>query len=115
MKDFFSSNLVLASFVERLFIKTFCHCKYLNRRIVYSSGYHRTFTPAVIKNEKDMQISEAVIRLKPSALADNTLLDLHNSSYHTPPRPIIANYTEFSSRQLKQNRWISGLFILLKG
>ena len=80
-----------------------------------SSGYHGTFNPAVITNEKDLQISEAVIRLKPSALADNTLLDLHNSSYHTPPRTIIANYTAFSSRQLKQNRWISGLFIVIKG
>ena len=27
-----------------------------------------------------------------SASADNTLLDLHNSSYHTQPHPIIANY-----------------------
>ena len=82
---------------------------------MYSSGYHGTFNPAVITNEKDMQISEAVIRLKPSALADYTLFDLHNSSYHTPPRPISANYTAFSSRQLKQNRWISGLFIVIKG
>ena len=31
---------------------------------------------------------------QPSASADNTLLDLHNSSYHTQPHPIIANYTE---------------------
>ena len=30
---------------------------------------------------------------KPKAEADNTLLDLHNSSYHTQPHPIIANYT----------------------
>ena len=29
---------------------------------------------------------------KPSASADNTLLDLHNSSYHTQPHPIIAKY-----------------------
>ena len=29
---------------------------------------------------------------KPNAEADNTLLDLHNSSYHTQPHPIIANY-----------------------
>ena len=29
---------------------------------------------------------------QPSASADNTLLDLHNSSYHTQPHPIIANY-----------------------
>ena len=28
---------------------------------------------------------------KPKAEADNTLLDLHNSSYHTQPHPIIAN------------------------
>ena len=28
---------------------------------------------------------------QPSASADNTLLDLHNSSYHTQPHPIIAN------------------------
>ena len=31
---------------------------------------------------------------QPSASADNTLLDLHNSSYHTQPHPIIANYAE---------------------
>ena len=30
---------------------------------------------------------------QPSASADNTLLDLHNSSYHTQPHPIIAKYT----------------------
>ena len=29
---------------------------------------------------------------QPSASTDNTLLDLHNSSYHTQPHPIIANY-----------------------
>ena len=29
---------------------------------------------------------------QPSASADNTLRDLHNSSYHTQPHPIIANY-----------------------
>ena len=29
---------------------------------------------------------------KPKAEADNTLLDLYNSSYHTQPHPIIANY-----------------------
>ena len=54
-------------------------------------------------NKDDMQISEGVIRLKPSALADNTLLDLHNSSYHTQLRPIIVNYTAFISRQVEQN------------
>ena len=42
-----------------------------------------------------MQISEGVIRLK--------------------PRPIIANYTALRSRQLKQNRWICGLLIVIKG
>ena len=31
---------------------------------------------------------------QPSASADNTLLDLHNSSYHTQPHPIIANYSD---------------------
>ena len=82
---------------------------------MYSSGRHGTFNPAVITDKDDMQISEGVIRLKPSALADNTLLDLHNSSYHTQPRPIIANYTAFSSRQLKQNRWICGLFTIING
>ena len=29
---------------------------------------------------------------KSKAEADNTLLDLHNSSYHTQPHPIIAKY-----------------------
>ena len=33
---------------------------------------------------------------------------------HTQPRPIIANDTALNSRQLKQNRWISGLFIVIK-
>ena len=84
-----SSSIPTASFVERLFIKTFCNHKYLNRRTVYSSGHHGTFNPAVITNKEDIQISEGVIRLKPSTLADNTLRDLHNSSYHTQPRPIL--------------------------
>ena len=66
---------------------------------MYSSGHHGTFNPVVITNKEDMQISEGVIRLKPSALADYTLLDTHNSSYHTQPRPMIANHTAFSPRQ----------------
>ena len=61
-----------------------------------------------------MQFSEGVICLKPSALADNTLGNLHNSSYDTQPLPIISNYTALSSRQLKQNRWISYLFIVVR-
>ena len=54
-----------------------------------------------------MQILEGVNCLKPSASLDNTLLDLHNSLYHTQPRPIIANYTylnnyiEFKAVQAK--------------
>ena len=63
---------------------------------MYGSGHHGTFNPAVIMHKEDMQISEGVIRLKPSALADSTLLDLYNSSYHTQPCPTIANYTAFS-------------------
>ena len=64
---------------------------------MYGSDYHGTFNPAVITNKEDiMQISEGVIRLKPSALADSTLLDLYNSSYQTQPWPTIANYTAFS-------------------
>ena len=48
-----SSTIPIASFVERgLFIKTFCHRKYLNRRIVYSSGHRGTFNPAVITNKE---------------------------------------------------------------
>ena len=48
-----SSSISIASFVERgLFIKTFCHRKYLNRIIVYSSGHQGTFNPAVIMNEE---------------------------------------------------------------
>ena len=77
-----SSTIPIASFVERgLFIKTFCHRKYLNRRIVYSSGRQGTFNPAVITNK-----------------------EVH-----------MVHYTALSSRQLKQNRWISGLFIVIKG
>ena len=48
-----SSSIPIASFVERgLFIKTFCHRKYLNRRIVYSSDHQGTFNPAVITNKE---------------------------------------------------------------
>ena len=60
------------------------------------AGHHGTLNPVLITNKEDMQISEGVIRLKPSTLAHNTLLDRHNSSYHTQPLPIIANYTAFS-------------------
>ena len=61
-------------------------------------------------------ISEGVSCLKPLALADNTLLNLHNSAYHTQPRPIIAKYTAMSSRQLNQNNCcISSLFTVIKG
>ena len=45
-------------------------------------------------------ISEGVIHLKPLALVDNTLLDLRSSSYHTQPRPIIANFTVLSSSEI---------------
>ena len=44
---------IAEQFVERgLFIKTFCHRKYLSRRIVYSSGHRGTFNPAVITNKE---------------------------------------------------------------
>ena len=39
---------------------------------------------------------------QPSASADNTLLDLHNSSYHTQPHPIIANYLLFSLNTISE-------------
>ena len=39
---------------------------------------------------------------KPKAEADNTLLDLHNSSYHTQPHPIIANYRQWYERLRKE-------------
>ena len=46
-------SIPIASFVERgLFIKTFCHRKYLNRGIVYSSGHQGTFNPAGITNKE---------------------------------------------------------------
>ena len=47
-----SSSSTLASFVERLFIKTFCCRKYLNRRIVNNSCHNGTFNPAVITNKQ---------------------------------------------------------------
>ena len=48
-----ASCIPIASFDEcGLFIKTFCHRKYLNRRIVYSSGHQGTFNPAVITNKE---------------------------------------------------------------
>lgn len=47
-----SSSVPITSFVERLFIKTFCHGKYLNRRIVYSSGHHGTVNPVVITSKE---------------------------------------------------------------
>ena len=48
-----SSSIPIASFVENgLFITTFCHRKYLNRRIVYSSGHQGTFNPAIITNKE---------------------------------------------------------------
>ena len=60
-------------------------------------------------------ISEGVSCLKPLALADNTLFDLHNYLYHPQPCPIIAKYTAMSSRQLNQNCCISSLFTVIKG
>ncbi len=42
---------------------------------------------------------------QPSASAVNTLLDLHNSSYHTQPHPIIAKYSiEILVIEKKKNR-----------
>ena len=61
-----SLSIPIASFVERgLFIKTFCHRKYLNRRIVYSSGHQGTFNPGFAKSRPAAQ--------RPAA--------------HGPPRP----------------------------
>ena len=48
-----SSSIPIACFAERdLFIKTFCYRKYLNRRIVFSSGHQGTFNPAAIMNKE---------------------------------------------------------------
>ena len=44
-----------------------------------------------------MRISEGVIRR-----SRNTLLDLHNSSYHTQPHPIIVNCSQFIDRIVKE-------------
>ena len=42
---------------------------------------------------------------QPSASADNTLLDLHNSSYHTQPHPIIANYSTMLTEPEENNKY----------
>ena len=42
---------------------------------------------------------------QPSASADNTLLDLHNSSYHTQPHPIIANYQLYLTRVTQNSKY----------
>ena len=48
-----SLSIPIASSVEPgLFIKTFCHRKYLNRRIVYSSGHQGTINLAVMTNKE---------------------------------------------------------------
>ena len=60
---------------------------------MYSSGHHGRFNLAVITNKEGMEILEGVTRHKPSALVGNIPLDLQNFSYHTQPRPKIANYT----------------------
>ena len=45
------SSIPIASFVERgLFIKTFCHRKNLNRRIVYSSGHQGIFKEQLLNS-----------------------------------------------------------------
>ena len=44
-----------------------------------------------------MRISEGVIRG-----SRNTLLGLHNSSYHTQPHPIMVNYSKFIDRIVKE-------------
>ena len=46
-----SPSTPIASFVESIFI-TFCHRKYLNRRILYSSSHRGTFNAVVITNKE---------------------------------------------------------------
>ena len=59
-----SSSIPIASFVEcGLFIKTFCHQKYLNHRIVFTSGHQGTFNPAVIMN-KEVRMVQGNIKYK---------------------------------------------------
>ena len=48
---------------------------------------------------------------QPSASADNTLLDLHNSSYHTQPHPIIAKYF-YIIKQTAERHTAKGKFLL---
>ena len=55
-----SSSIPIASFVEHLFIKTFCYLKYLNRRIVYNSGHQGTFNPAVITNKEAHMVDDNI-------------------------------------------------------
>ena len=119
-----SSSIAIASFVERLFKKHSIYLfiyllnfrKYLDRRIVYSDGHHGTLNQAVLTNKEDMQISRRVLsvsslrlwRITPSSIC------IINSSYYTQPRPIIANYTALSSRQIMQaNSLDFGLFIVI--
>ena len=44
---------------------------------------------------------------QPSASADNTLLDLHNSSYHTQPHPIIVKYSCNLDNDLQQDELVA--------
>ena len=67
-----SSSIPVASLVEcSQFIKIFCHRKYLNHRIVYSSGHQGTFNPAVIKNKEVHMVSNINMHDKTSYTTSN--------------------------------------------
>ena len=82
-----SLSIPIASFVERgLFIKTFCHQKYLNRRIVYSSGHQGTFNPAVITN-KEVHMVHGNINTNDETSHTTSNASVNSTCAQPPPPP----------------------------
>ena len=106
------TNLPSATQIESVIFSLFNYMMYSNFNVIhFQFSFHFFQLPFCSISDpwkhfewiiKQLLIFEGVIRLKPLSSADNTLLDLHNSSYHAQPRPITANYAVLSSRQLKQ-------------
>ena len=110
-------NLPTATKKESLILALFKNMMFINFNIIQLIifSWPWKYFEWILLNSAFVWYEDMISRrvLSASAAAENTLLNLRNSSHHTEPRPIIANYTALRLKQLKQNRWISGLFIVI--
>ena len=77
----------------------------MDNKAIIEFGFRRICYPPDVEEggenlELNLRCRGGCYSPRPSALVDNTLLDLQNSSYHSQPHSIIAKYTYINRHML---------------